>query len=115
MRKPRTVQYLPDRVVSYDAIGEEIPDLSGPYTDELKEKIFAASDERTQWVDPPARAGVAKCRFIHVQFPPGTTEEAYDAFVNDLGNLVNMHVEAYKYDDEPEVRGGEEVEPADKW
>lgn len=51
LKKPRLVRYTEDGVTAYDIFGEVIPELSGPYTDELKEALRAASDERTEHVD----------------------------------------------------------------
>jgi hypothetical protein len=51
LNKPRLVRYDEDEVTSYDIFGHVIPELSGPYTDELKEALRAASDERTEHVD----------------------------------------------------------------
>lgn len=53
LNKPRLVRYTEDEVTAYDVFGEVIPELSGAYTDELKEALRAASDERTAHVDGP--------------------------------------------------------------
>lgn len=39
--------FYPHQVKSFDALGQEIPELSGPYTPELREAIKAASDDKT--------------------------------------------------------------------
>lgn len=51
MKKPRMVIYRPDGITSYDIYGEKILDLSGPYTDELKARLDAVKDERTETID----------------------------------------------------------------
>lgn len=39
LMKPRKIRYGASEVTAYDALGEVIPELSGPYTDELKAKL----------------------------------------------------------------------------
>lgn len=57
---------------------------------------------------------IDRLRFIHIQFPPDTTEEQYDKFVLCIGGMAVAHAAVYDTD-EPEVTGGVEVEPAHKW
>lgn len=51
LKKPRLIQYSKDQVKSYDLCGEVIEELSGPYTDDLRARIEAARDERTEFQD----------------------------------------------------------------
>lgn len=39
MKQPKLVRFGRSEVTTFDALGEPIPELSGPYTDELKAKI----------------------------------------------------------------------------
>lgn len=51
LKKPRMVIYREDGITSYDICGLVIPELSGPYTDDLKERLEAAKDEKTETID----------------------------------------------------------------
>lgn len=51
LKKPRMVIYRPEGITSYDIFGEKIPELTGPYTDELKERLGKAKDEKTEEID----------------------------------------------------------------
>lgn len=43
--------FYPNVVKCFDALGEEIPSLSGPYTRDLRDRINASADDRTKWMD----------------------------------------------------------------
>lgn len=51
MKKPHLIRFSRSKVESFDALGELIPELSGPYSDELKERVEEAKTPKTVEVD----------------------------------------------------------------
>lgn len=51
LKKPRLIRYGASEVTTFDALGEVIPELSGPYTDELRTLIEELVPEDVERVD----------------------------------------------------------------